>query len=212
LNLRLGSSSWRFGATVLLLGGTAYALHLANERVPDKLVLPLRSVPVSLGGWVGQDSPPLDQPTLDVLLPTSYLERTYSRGAERLELFISYYAQQRAGEAMHSPKNCLPGAGWEIWNYGSLRVPFEGQELTINKYSIQNGGERRVVLYWYQSKGRVIASEYLGKVLLLRDSILQGSTAGSIVRVIVLDAPESVRAGIDFSGKMIAELRRCFGG
>lgn len=210
--MRLGSDFWRFGATVLLLGGTAYALHLASDRTPDKLVCPLSSVPMSLDGWVGKDSPPLDQSTLDVLLPTSYLVRTYSRGADRLEVFISYYAQQRAGEAMHSPKNCLPGAGWEIWNYGAVRVPFEGQELAINRYSIQNSGERRVVLYWYQSKGRVVASEYLGKLLLIRDSIMQGSTAGSIVRVIVLDTPDSVQAGIKFSGKMIAELRRCFGG
>ena len=210
--MRLSSSFWRFGATVLLLGGTAYALRLASERPADKLVFPLSSVPMRVDGWAGKDSPPLDQPTLDVLLPTSYLERTYFRGADRLELFISYYAQQRAGEAMHSPKNCLPGAGWEIWNYGSVRVPFEGQELTINRYSIQSSGERRVVMYWYQSKGRVIASEYLGKVLLIRDSILQGSTAGSIVRVIVPDTPESVQAGIEFSGKMIGELRRCFGG
>lgn len=208
----VSSSFWRFGATVLLLGGTAYALHLASSRAPDKLVFPLSSVPRSLDGWVGNDGPPLDQPTLDVLLPTSYLERTYSRGADRLELFISYYAQQRAGEAMHSPKNCLPGTGWEIWNYGSAHIPFEGQELTINRYSIQNSGERRVVLYWYQSKGRIVASEYVGKVLLIRDSVLRGSTAGSIVRVIVPDTPESVQAGIEFSVKMIGELRRCFGG
>jgi EpsI family protein len=163
-------------------------------------------------GWVGKDNPPLDQEILDVLRPTSYLERTYSRGDQRIELFISYYAQQRAGEAMHSPKHCLPGAGWEIWNYGSARVPFDGHAYTINRYSIQNGGNRMVVLYWYQSKSRVVASEYLGKVLLVRDSVFQGSTAGSIVRVIVPDTPQSVQSGISFSAKMISEVSRCFGG
>jgi EpsI family protein len=207
-----GSSFWRFGATALLLGSTLCALRLTSERPPGKLVFPLSSVPVLVDGWLGKDNPPLDQATLDVLLPTSYLERTYSRDGRRLELFISYYAQQRAGEAMHSPKHCLPGAGWEIWNYATVRVPVGGQDYTINRYSIQNGGNRMVVLYWYQSRNRVVASEYLGKVLLVRDSILQGSTAGSIVRVIVPDTPESVQSGISFSAKMIGEVGRCFGG
>jgi len=207
-----GSSFWRFGATLLLLGSTLCALRIASERPPGQLVVPLSSVPMSLDGWIGRDHPPLDQATLDVLLPTSYLERTYSRGDQQLELFISYYAQQRAGEAMHSPKNCLPGAGWEIWNYGFVRAPFEGHDYTINRYSIQNGGNRRVVLYWYQSKNRVVASEYLGKMLLVRDSIFHGSTAGSIVRVILPDTPQSVQSGISFSAKMISEINRCFGG
>jgi EpsI family protein len=113
---------------------------------------------------------------------------------------------------MHSPKHCLPGAGWEIWNYGSVRVPAEGREYIINRYSIQNGDNRMVVLYWYQSKNRVVASEYLGKVLLVRDSMLGGSTAASIVRVIVPDTPESVQSGIAFAARMMGEMRRCFGG
>jgi len=205
-------SSWRFGATFLLLGCTLYALKLTSERPPDKLVLPLSNLPMSVDGWAGKDNPPMNQLILDVLRPTSYLERTYSRGNQRLELFISYYAQQRAGEAMHSPKHCLPGAGWEIWNYSSVRVPAEGREYIINRYSIQNGDNRMVVLYWYQSKNRVVASEYLGKVLLVRDSMLGGSTAASIVRVIVLDTPESVQSGIAFAARMMGEMRRCFGG
>jgi EpsI family protein len=210
--LPVGSSFWRFTATFLLLSGTFCAFRAASQRPPGNLVLPLSSIPTAVNGWAGKDSPPLDQPTLDILLPTSYLERTYSRGDQRLELFISYYAQQRAGEAMHSPKNCLPGAGWEIWNYGSVRAPMEGHDYTINRYSIQNGSNRMVVLYWYQSKNRVVASEYLGKVLLVRDSILRGSTAGSIVRVMVPDTPESVQSGITFAAIMIGELKRCFGG
>lgn len=206
------ASFWRFSATFLLLSGTFYALRRAGDRPPDQLVVPLSRIPVSVDGWVGKDRPPLDQSTLDVLLPTSYLERTYSRGDQQLEFFVSYYAQQRAGEAMHLPKNCLPGAGWEIWNYGFARVPVRGREYTVNRYSIQNSGNRMVVLYWYQSKNRIIASEYLGKVLLVRDSIFRGSTAGSIVRVTVPDNPESVESGIKFAARMIDEVGRCFGG
>ena len=91
---------------------------------------------------------------------------------------------------MHSPKHCLPGSGWEIWNYASTDIPAGDESFTINKYSISHEGERRLVLYWYQSKNRIICPvEYMGKVLLARDTLLQNSTAASIVPTVVPDQP-----------------------
>ena len=95
---------------------------------------------------------------------------------------------------MHSPKHCLPGAGWEIWDYGSLDVAANGRNYTVNNYAIANSGQRMRVLYWYQSKGRIIASEYMGKILLARDALFQNSTAASIVRIIVPDQPGALEA------------------
>src|SRR5438445_2994998 len=112
------SSSWYFVATVALLGGTLATSRLSDERRPELLAKPLRSIPREIDGWVGADAPPLDAHTLEMLRPTSYLDRAYRRGADAASLFISYYAEQRAGESMHSPKNCLPGSGWEIWDFG----------------------------------------------------------------------------------------------
>ena len=112
---------------------------------------------------------------------------------------------------MHSPKHCLPGAGWEIWDYGSSNIAMGGRNFEVNKYSIQNGGDRRLVLYWYQSKGRIIASEYMGKILLARDALLQNSTAASIVRIIVPDQPGALEYARDFASELIPEVQHAFG-
>ncbi|HKW98500.1 MAG TPA: EpsI family protein [Bryobacteraceae bacterium] len=206
------SRSWYFLITLVLLGGTLAASHLSEQRKPEPLRSPLSSIPKQVDGWTGEDAKPLDEHTLAVLRPTSYLDRIYRRGGDVASLFISYYAEQRAGESMHSPKNCLPGAGWEIWDYGSARIRVGGESVDINKYSIQNNGNRMVVLYWYQSRHRVVASEYLGKVLLVKDALLRGDTSGSIVRIMVADRPELVGAGGRFAAAIIPEVQYCLGG
>jgi EpsI family protein len=148
---------------------------------------------------------------LGKLLPTSYLSRTYQKGGRQIGLFIAYYAQQRGGESMHSPKYCLPGGGWEIWNYGSVSVAMGGGDVRINKYSVHNGGNRAVVLYWYQSRKRILASEYLGKILLVKDSLTDGNTAGSIVKITVADTPAAVAEGIQFAAEVIPRMQDCLG-
>ena len=71
-------------------------------------------------------------------MPRPILSRAYGKDSKELDLFIAFYAQQRAGESMHSPKHCLPGAGWEIWQHDSALVLTGGQQYEVNKYSIQN--------------------------------------------------------------------------
>ena len=112
---------------------------------------------------------------------------------------------------MHSPKHCLPGAGWEIWNYGTTEIPTNAGSVRVNKYSISDSGERRLVLYWYQSKGRIIASEYMGKLLLARDALLQNSTAGSIVRIVVPDRTGALEDARTFAAELIPQVMECFG-
>jgi EpsI family protein len=92
---------------------------------------------------------------------------------------------------MHSPLNCLPGAGWEPVSKAPLSVAVPGAspdapdpEIVINRYVIQKGIDRELVLYWYQSHGRVVASEYWGKFYLVRDAVRLNRTDGALVRVI----------------------------
>ena len=112
---------------------------------------------------------------------------------------------------MHSPKHCLPGSGWEIWKHGSALVPVRGAQFEINRYSIQNSGTRMLMYYWYQSKTRIVASEYLGKLLLARDTIMTGQTAGSIVRITLPDTPAANQEAVAFASKLIPSVERCFG-
>ena len=198
--------------TVLLLSATLAASRLTAYRTTDTLVRPLVSIDRQIAGFTGGDNPALTDRVLAVLKPTSYISRTYRKPGLQADLFISYYAQQRAGESMHSPKNCLPGGGWEIWDYGSAEIPVSGQNYKVNKFSISNSGQRMLVLYWYQSKGRIIASEYQGKILLASDAFLHKSTAASIVRIIVPDQPGALEAAKSLAAEMIPEVQRCFGG
>lgn len=198
-------------ATFLLLAGTLAASKLVAHRRSETLAQPLETIARNIAGFSSAENPPLDEPTLRVLNPTSYLSRTYSNGSLSAELFIAFYAQQRAGESMHSPKHCLPGAGWEIWNYDTMEIPAAGQVYTVNKYSISRESERRLVLYWYQSRDRIIASEYVGKLLLARDTLLQNATAASIVRLILPDRPGAAESARTFAGELIRQVQLCFG-
>ena len=206
-----GSLSARFVGTVALLMGTLLAEHLTERRVPDALVRPLDRISSQLGGWSAIGDHALPAPTLHSLNATAYLSREYRKGDQALDLFIAFYAEQRAGESMHSPKHCLPGAGWEIWQLGSARIPVDGTTVSVNKYSIENAGVRKTMFYWYQSKDRIIASEYLGKILLARDTLLTGRTGGSIVRLILADTPAATSEGVAFAANVIPEVWRCIG-
>ena len=205
-----GYASARFLATAALLAGTLALAAFAGRRHSDALARPLSTIPDQLAGWVTVGEPPLSDSVLGKLTPTSYLSRTYQKGNRQLGLFIAYYSQQRTGESMHSPKQCLPGSGWEIWDYGSAMIPVSRGGVRINRYSVHNGGARASVLYWYQSRQRVIASEYLGKILLVKDALVDGNTAGSIVKITIADTPEALTEAIDFAAELMPRVQRCF--
>ena len=205
------SISVPFAATVALLAGTIFLGDLIGRRTPSPLAVPLEQIAPDLDGWTALRDKKLPEGTLRALDATSYLSRAYRKDSRELDLFIAFYAQQRAGESMHSPKHCLPGAGWEIWQHDSALVSTSGRQYEVNKYSIQNAGTRMLMFYWYQSKSRIVASEYLGKILLAQDTILTGRTAGSIVRIMLPDVPSAEDAGIAFAASLIPQVQRCFG-
>lgn len=208
--MRSWIENWRFHTTVLMLLAALAASSLSENRKPDCLLRPLASIGRTLGGWtaVGRDES-FDQHFLTVLKPTSYLVRSYMRGARRIGLSIAFYARQRSGESMHSPKACLPAAGWEMADSDTALVVVEKGRIKVNKYLVQKGADRLIVLYWYQSKRRIVASEYLGKALLVRDALLEGRTAGSIVRVTLPDEAGALEDGLNFASRIIPEMQRC---
>lgn len=199
-----------FSMTVGLLGATFLLFKWSDRDRHKELARPLETIGDTIDGWSVDENQPLSPGVLERLTPTSYISRDYRRGNEHLGLFIAYYAQQRAGESMHSPKHCLPGSGWEIWNHETATIRPDGRPVAINKYYIQKAGQKMLVFYWYQSKDRVIANEYLGKILLVRDTIADGATAGSIARIVVADRPDMAAAALSFSEKILLALRHCF--
>jgi EpsI family protein len=102
-----------------------------------------------------------------------------------VDLFLAYFPSQRSGDTIHSPRHCLPGAGWQFTENGELQLKDpSGRPLTVNLYVISKGDERQVVLYWYQAHGRVIANEYRAKFYQMWDAMRLNRTDGSLVRVI----------------------------
>lgn len=184
---------------------------MTERRIPESLAIPLDQVDSQIAGWTEISQRELDPGVLRALDPTTYLVRTYQKGNSQIDLFIAYYAQQRAGESMHSPRNCLPGAGWEIMQRGSATVDVDGKQIVVNQYLIENLGTKMRLLYWYQSRSRIVSNEYVAKILLARDTVLTGHTSGSIVRIMLADDSAAVAEGIGFASAVIPRVQRCLG-
>lgn len=176
----------RFSWVAAMLAGTALLLHWRGQVEASPPRKPLASFPLQLGNWQGSDIP-IPQPILDVLGAGEFTERNYSRNPEEpsINLFLAYFPSQRMGVTMHSPQNCLPGAGWAPVEAAriNLAVPGAGQ-IRVNRYIVAKGLDRALVLYWYQEHGRAIASEYWAKFYLVADSIQMNRSDGALVRVI----------------------------
>jgi EpsI family protein len=145
------------------------------------------------------------------LAATTILSRAYQRNGDRLSLFIAFYSSQQGGRAVHSPKNCLPGNGWEIREKTKVGLHVDGQPIEVNQYLIQNEGSQLTLLYWYQSRNRLITNEYLGKVLLFRDALFEGQSSSSSVRIIVPPTAEALNGATSFAAELVKSLRLCFG-
>ena len=193
--------------TLAVLGATLVTAKMSDQRQPEPLAAPLESVPDTVSGWEMVGDSRLQEETENVLAASSYLSRRYAKDNQWMDFFVAYYAMQQAGEAMHSPKNCLPGGGWEIWNYEDAQVTTsDGREVTINKYYIQKNQSRLIVFYWYQNRERVVASEYYAKVCLIWDALVKQRTSGSIVRLMLPDVEWADEAGLEFASEIIPLL------
>lgn len=197
--------------TLALLSGTLLLNARFAHRIPEPLAVPLARISPEVHGWQAVRDDQLTAGVLRQLKPTDYLQRTYRKNGVDASVFAAFYEEQRAGESMHSPKHCLPGSGWEIWKHDQAAIPLGGEQLRINKYSIHNSGHRMLMFYWYQSRNRIVASEYMGKVLLARDTLMTGRTSGSIVRVMVPDQPGMEAEGLAISRELMREMQRCYG-
>jgi EpsI family protein len=177
-----------------MLGTTTVVLANARRAESPVARTSFDSFPMTIGGWRAQVDPPLEDDILKVLGVDDYLSRIYYRPGAAVGLFMGFWGSQRQGDTIHSPLNCLPGAGWEPVSDARItiaNVDGAGRDITVNRYIVRKGLERQLVLYWYQSHGRVVASEYWSRAFLINDAIRLNRTDGSMVRVI---APIAVNA------------------
>ena len=168
----------------VVLAVQAFLFYSASHGESTPLAMPLSAFPTNFGNWSMIQEGVVEKETLDVLRADDTLTREYANGNGAVNLFIAYFKTQRTGQSPHSPKNCLPGSGWQPSENDRVNLTTGGDTIHINRYVVSKGEEESVVLYWYQSQGRVIADEFAAKFYLIEDSIRKHRSDTSLVRVV----------------------------
>jgi len=195
MNARAHALAWM--PAVLLGTGAFITVGVDTQRALALRVPLAAAVPGEIAGHVGRDGT-MPEPEALAAGVTSYLLRTYERPDQPdsgwFSVYVGFYEQQMQGRTIHSPKNCLPGSGWEALDSRSEVVPIPGGQLPVNRYVLQRGAQQALVLYWYQGRGRAAANEYLVKWNLLRDAVLRHRSDEALVRIVVPVAGDAERA------------------
>jgi len=189
----LNSTPARIVTALLLVQAAVLYSAVRPEFVPFSP--PLEGMPTTLGSWHLAQTGVIEQETLDVLKADDILNRVYCNtaiaeclksGQGVASLFVAAFRSQRTGKAPHSPKNCLPGSGWVPLSSGEISIDAgRGAPISVNRYVVASGSQRSLVLYWYQSRDRVVANEFKAKFWVIRDAIRLNRTDTALVRVIV---------------------------
>jgi EpsI family protein len=214
----------RFWTIVIFLLATAFVLLSRGDTDRAPVSAPLSRMPETIGTWTARDYP-LDDDTLAVLGKGDFLNRIYinqhpnpslpddglasQRNATApISLFIGYFPTQRTGQTMHSPQNCLPGAGWTFDTKKYVEIKdVNGKTFKVGEYLISNGEIKQFVIYWYQAHGRSIPNEYVAKLYMVTDAIRTNRTDGAIVRVITQVQPtEPLQAAEDRAVQFTRQL------
>jgi EpsI family protein len=196
-------------AIVLALGGVLLLSVQAQRSMA--LQAPLAEVAHPIDGYATRDLK-ISDAEQEVGGFTSYLNRVYfdslPDGTERevYGVFVGFFDSQQQGKTIHSPKNCLPGGGWEPMSSSRIELMTPAGPAPINRYVIANNNTKQqaLVYYWYQGRGRVAANEYLVKLDLLRDAALRRRTDEALVRLVIPVTPEMSEAQADDLARRVA--------
>ena len=172
--------------SVALLLGAFGVLHFRSVGEGMQIRKPFDQFPTTLGGWKGRDDVAFEPDILKMLKMSDYLMRRYeNRDRHSAWLYMAYWPSQRRGNDIHSPKNCLPGGGWEPVEASRVQisVPGSATPITVNRYLVQKDRQMQLVMYWFQAQGTVVAGELDAKVQMVRSAILRNRTDGALIRV-----------------------------
>ena len=196
--------------SVLLIGGIF--INWFEQRGEAEISRkPLAEMPLQLGDWRQKgDEIRFSEQTESVLRVSDYTMREYLSNGRLANIYVGYYASQRTGATYHSPQNCLPGAGWVMKQPEIIEIKTaDGKTFNANRYIIENGIYKEVMIYWYQGRGRIEASEYQDKLNTVWDSTLRRRSDGAMVRVMTSvgnDEQGATQAAIDLSAQLAEKL------
>jgi EpsI family protein len=201
----------RVAVAATVLAGGILATHSFRPKIAAAPHWPLREFPSDLGPSHSEDRP-FEMQVVQAVGADDYINRVYLGGALPIELYVGYYKDQRSGDRIHSPKNCLPSSGWEPVHASRVEIGSEdGVPLVVNGYLVAQGLRRNMVLYWYQSRGQIVASEYMAKFLLIADGLKNRPTDGAMVRIwtTAADGEASAQArAVDFARRVYPQIEK----
>ncbi len=201
---------WTLLAVLVLGGGIINAWERAGEAHVSRKTL--KEFPAQIGSWrqVGDDLR-FDAETEKVLRADDYLSRNFVSNGRTASFYVGYYSTQRDGATYHSPLNCLPGSGWVMSDPARITItPVNGSApFEANRFVVANGRDRAMMIYWYQGRGRTVASEYWGKIFTVIDSVRRRRSDGAMVRVMVPvgNSPEEAQqTAVEMAAQAAADL------
>ncbi|HKP70291.1 MAG TPA: EpsI family protein [Pyrinomonadaceae bacterium] len=181
---------------VLVIGGLFINWFAHRAELPPER-RPLVEMPRKIGEWwrLYDDDRRFSPETEEILKSSDYIMRNYwTLLGRRANLYVGYYESQRTGSTYHSPQSCLPGGGWQMRDGKRLWFKTDaGRTIQVNRYIVERAGKREVMIYWYQGRGRVDASEYTDKLYKIYDSIFRRRSDGAMVRIMtpIFDGDET---------------------
>jgi EpsI family protein len=159
-------------------------VNYSEDIEPNK---PFSTFPRQIGEWKGTEDKFEQKIYNELGVDDSFLGHFQASDNRYVQFYVGFYQSQREGDLIHSPKNCMPGGGWNITDTSieELKIPGNSpSKIDVIKLDLEKGREKQIVLYWFQSRGRFISSEYWQKIYLVFDSIIKRRTDGSFIRLI----------------------------
>lgn len=173
-----------FMPAIILGVGCLMLLSVQSQRIMA-LQAPLSNLPHPVEGYSIKEIV-IAEDEARVAGMSSYVNRVYREGdREVFGLYVGFYDSQSQGKTVHSPRNCLPGGGWEAMESGTRSIATSSGTAEVNRYVISDQRNTAIVYYWYQGRGRVANNEYLVKWDLLRDAAIHRRTDEALVRLVI---------------------------
>ncbi|NPB08834.1 MAG: EpsI family protein [Thermodesulfobacteria bacterium] len=175
----------------VILLAFSWVLKTVSTQRPVPIKKDLHLFPKEIDGYRLTRVEKMDEKVENVLGVDNYLMSDYCRDDFCISLYVGYFEEQQEGAMIHSPKHCMPGGGWTPLSSEVITIETPLGPKKINRYLLQKGDRKLLVYYWYQGRGKVVASEFEDRLYLLLDRLLKRRSDGALVRLIVPYSPEA---------------------